>query len=186
MEASGIRKGRQAVPETSKGEDDPRPRALGGEDRKTSKAYVWLSSELGREPLEEEVAERLDWEVGEVRQALDVVPYASSLDQPLVPEKGTPGLRYLLQDESAPEAPDAMIREAESMLLKEAIGNNLPHRAQYVLIRRYGLDDRTKATLGELAEELGISRERVRQLQRKAEEKLKTGEHGQLLWGAVT
>ena len=56
----------------------------------------------------------------------------------------------------------------ENAHLKEAI-DGLPERARYVLVRRYGLDDREPATLAELGEELDISRERVRQLQREAE-----------------
>jgi DNA-directed RNA polymerase sigma subunit (sigma70/sigma32) len=54
-----------------------------------------------------------------------------------------------------------------------------------VLVRRYGLDDRGKATLNELAKELSISNERVRQLQRKAEEDLRDGGRRRLLRGAV-
>jgi RNA polymerase primary sigma factor len=52
--------------------------------------------------------------------------------------------------------------------LWEAV-NGLPERLRHVLVRRYGLDDRKRSTLGELAEELGVSRERIRQIQREAE-----------------
>ena len=45
----------------------------------------------------------------------------------------------------------------------------MPERLRYVLTRRYGLDDREPATLVELGDELDISRERVRQMQREAE-----------------
>jgi RNA polymerase primary sigma factor len=61
----------------------------------------------------------------------------------------------------------------------------LPERARYVLVRRYGLDDRAPATLAELGDELEISRERVRQLQREAERILKGGEYGRILRDAV-
>ena len=76
------------------------------------------------------------------------------------------------------------MRERETEHLKEAI-ERLPERARYVLVRRYGLDDRGKATLNELAKELSISRERARQLQRQAEKDLRNGECGRLLRGAV-
>jgi RNA polymerase sigma factor (sigma-70 family) len=102
----------------------------------------------------------------------------------LGPEEGASGLEALVQDERVPDASDALIREMESMLLKVAI-EKLPDRTRYVLIRRYGLGDSKKATLRELAGELDISKERVRQLQREAEEKLKAGEHGRLLREAV-
>ena len=90
----------------------------------------------------------------------------------------------LVQDEDVPDAFGTVIREAESVLLKEAI-RELSDRIRYVLVRRYGLDDRGKATLSELAKELSISRERVRQLQRRAEEDLRKGECARLLRGVV-
>jgi RNA polymerase primary sigma factor len=62
----------------------------------------------------------------------------------------------------------------ESAWLREAIGR-LPQKARYVLVRRYGLDDQDPPTLAELGDELDISRERVRQLQREAEFLLKSG-----------
>ena len=160
------------------------PVHMGERVRKMSKTHVWLSSELGREPSEEEVAESLGWETAEVRRALEAMADATSLDQPLGSEEGASGLGDLVQDERTPDASDAVVRKTESVLLKEAI-EKLPERTRYVLIRRYGLDDRKEATLRELAEELDISRERVRQLQREAEEKLRTGEHGRLFREAV-
>jgi RNA polymerase primary sigma factor len=53
------------------------------------------------------------------------------------------------------------------------------------LVRRYGLDERKRATLRELAAELGISRDRVRQLQREAENELRIEEPGRPLQGIV-
>ena len=63
--------------------------------------------------------------------------------------------------------------EMERVSLQEAI-ERLPKRHRYVLVRRYGLDDQEPATLAELREELKVSRERVRQLQRSAERRLKS------------
>ena len=65
----------------------------------------------------------------------------------------------------------------ETAGLEEAIAG-LPQRLRHVLVKRYGLDDRKPATLKELSEELGVSRERVRQIQREAEGVLRNGEHG--------
>jgi RNA polymerase primary sigma factor len=55
----------------------------------------------------------------------------------------------------------------------------------YVLMRRYGLGGLEPATLAELADELGISRERIRQIQREAVQTLKRGRYAQVLRGAV-
>ena len=65
----------------------------------------------------------------------------------------------------------------DALAVKQAI-ERLPERHRYVLRRRYGLDDRDTATLAELSNELDISRERVRQLQREAERRLASGEFG--------
>jgi RNA polymerase primary sigma factor len=56
--------------------------------------------------------------------------------------------------------------------LVEAI-SRLPERHQHVLVKRYGLDEEETATLAQLADELGVSKERIRQLQREAERMLR-------------
>ncbi|MCA1730384.1 MAG: hypothetical protein LC751_13515 [Actinobacteria bacterium] len=61
----------------------------------------------------------------------------------------------------------------------------LPERYRHVLVRRYGLDDQKPATLADLSEELEVSRERVRQLQREAERMLRNGEYGRALGTAA-
>ena len=67
---------------------------------------------------------------------------------------------------------EAVIREMEKDQLWESI-EAMPDREQRVLVRRYGLVDREPANLAELAAELGISRDRVRRLQRNAERQLR-------------
>jgi RNA polymerase primary sigma factor len=62
----------------------------------------------------------------------------------------------------------------------------LPERQRRVLIRRYGLDGEKPATLADLSEELEVTRERVRQLQREAERALRNeGQYGQELSAAA-
>ena len=77
---------------------------------------------------------------------------------------------------AAPGASDPageVLREMEASVLATAI-DGLPERQRYVLVRRYGLGvDEKPATLAELSGELGISKERVRQLQREAERMLR-------------
>jgi RNA polymerase primary sigma factor len=89
-----------------------------------------------------------------------------------------------VEDERASDTPGEVLREIESEGLQEAI-ELLPGRHRRVLIRRYGLDDQGPATLAELGEDLRISRERVRQLQREAERMLKGGEYGQVFGSAA-
>ena len=153
--------------------------------RKVSRSYTELSSELERDPSEEEVAQRLEWTVDEVRLTMEAMPDATSLDQPVGSDDASSSeLGDFVEDEKASDTAGEVMREMETEHLKEAI-ERLPERARYVLVRRYGLDDQDPATLAELGDELEISRERVRQLQREAERILKSGEYGRILRDAV-
>ncbi|MBA3423103.1 MAG: RNA polymerase sigma factor RpoD/SigA [Rubrobacter sp.] len=148
--------------------------------RKMARSYNELSAELDRNPTDEEVAGRLGWTVDEVRDVKDAMPDATSLNQPLSQERDASELGEFVEDERASDTAGQVMREMETAHLKEAI-ETLPDRARYVLVRRYGLDGQASATLAQLSEELGISRERVRQLQREAEQMLKRGEYGNVL-----
>ena len=152
--------------------------------RKMARTYNELSVELERDPTDDEVAERLGWTVGDVLDVKDAMPDATSLNQPLGAEKDASEVGEFVEDELASDTPGEVMKEMETEHLKEAI-ERLPERARYVLVRRYGLDDRAPATLAELGDELEISRERVRQLQREAERILKGGEYGRILRDAV-
>jgi RNA polymerase primary sigma factor len=152
--------------------------------RKVSRAMSELAVELEREPTEDEVARHLGWDHDEVRLTMSAMPDATSLDQPVSSEDTASQLGDFIEDERVSDTPDTVMREMETSQLKEAI-ERLPERARYVLVRRYGLDDREPATLAELGDELDISRERVRQLQREAERILKGGEYGRVLRDAV-
>ena len=152
--------------------------------RKVSRAISELAVELERDPTEEEVAARLGWDPEEVRLTMSAMPDATSLDQPVSSEDTASQLGDFIEDERVSDTPDTVMREMETDQLMEAI-ERLPDRARYVLVRRYGLDDQEPATLAELGDELDISRERVRQLQREAERILKAGEYGRVLRDAV-
>ncbi|MDN5697179.1 MAG: RNA polymerase sigma factor RpoD/SigA [Rubrobacter sp.] len=152
--------------------------------RKVGRAYNELSVEFEREPTEEEVAKKLEWGLEEVRLTMSAMPDATSLDQPVSNEDTASQLGDFIEDDKVSDTPDTVMKDMETVQLKEAI-ERLPERARYVLVRRYGLDDRDPATLADLGDELDISRERVRQLQREAERILKGGEYGRVLRDAV-
>src|SRR5918995_892657 len=147
--------------------------------RKMARTYNELSAEFEREPTDEEVAERLEWTVDEVQDVKDAMPDATSLNQSLTSDDDSSELGEFVEDERASDTPGTVMREMETAQLGEAI-ERLPERNRYVLIRRYGLDDQDTATLAQLSDELGVSRERIRQLQREAERMLRTGEYGQI------
>jgi RNA polymerase primary sigma factor len=160
------------------------PVHMGDKMRKMARTYNGLSAELGREPTDEEVARGLGWSVEDVRDVKGALPDATSLNQPLSSDADGSELGDFVEDERASDTPGEVMREMETTGLQEAIGR-LPERHRYVLIRRYGLDDHEVATLAQLSEELGISRERVRQLQREAERMLASGEFGAVFRSAA-
>jgi DNA-directed RNA polymerase sigma subunit (sigma70/sigma32) len=117
-------------------------------------------------PTEEEIAKRLGCSVEEVRGATSAAADAISLDKPLGAEEGSAEIGDFVRDEHAQDMPDAMVGASETADLW-ALVERLPERSRYVLSRRYGLDGHEKTTLNGLARELGISLDRVRQIQQR-------------------
>jgi RNA polymerase primary sigma factor len=152
--------------------------------RKMARAYNGLSAELERDPTDEEVARLLGWTAEDVGYAKGAMSKTVSLDQPLSAEGDSSELGALIEDERTSDLPGEVMREVENAGLKDAIGR-LPERHRHILVRRYGLDKRDAATLADLSDELGISRERVRQVQRQAESMLARSEFGQAFRGAA-
>jgi RNA polymerase primary sigma factor len=161
------------------------PVHAGEKIRKTMRTYNELSAALGRQPTDEEVAERLGWTIDEVRDVRDAMTDITSLNVPLGAKEDGSEVEEFVEDERVSDAAGEVIREIELSFVQEAI-EQLPERHRYVLVRRYGLDDRGPSTLAVLSNELEVSRERVRQIQREAEHLLKrrmlrTGRAGDLL-----
>ncbi len=140
---------------------------------KMGRTYNELSAEMGREPTDREAAERLKWSLDEVHALKNILPDAVSLNKRLGSAEDASEVGDLMEDVQDPDILGTVIQKMENAQLHEAIERLLPERAQYVLVRRYGLDNREPATLAKLSEELDISRERVRQIQLEAEQLLK-------------
>jgi len=174
---------RQAVQRAvaDKGKTIRVPVHMGEKIRKMARTYNELSIELARVPSDETVAEKLGWSVEGIREVKDAMPgTTTSLNQPLTSEEGASELGEIIEDERSSDTPGTVVSEMETSELGEAI-DKLPQRYRYVLVRRYGLDDKDPATLAELGDELELSRERIRQLQLKAVHMLKSGEFGSTL-----
>jgi len=161
------------------------PVHMGEKIRKMAKVYNELSTKLEREPTDEEVAEGLGWSVDRIKDVKSAIPDAISLNQPLASDEGNSELGDLVEDERETEEAGEVVRELEMRRLMESV-ERLPERQRRILVRRYGLDGEKPSTLADLSEELAISRERVRQLQREAERALKDeGDYGQELPAAA-
>ncbi|HZB81872.1 MAG TPA: RNA polymerase sigma factor RpoD/SigA [Rubrobacteraceae bacterium] len=161
------------------------PVHMGEKIRKMARTYNELSTELEREPTDEEVGERLAWDVDRVKEVKSAIPDAISLNQLLSSEEDSSELGDFVEDERESGTVDEVVRELEIRSLMESV-EQLPERQRHVLVRRYGLDGEKPATLADLSEELEVSRERVRQIQREAERSLRDeGEYGQELPAAA-
>ena len=148
------------------------PVHMGEKMRKMARTYNGLSAELGRVPTDEEVAGRLGWTAEKVRDVKSALPDATSLDKPLGSGEDASELGSLVEDEASSDVSEAVVRDMEVGWLGKAMWR-LPERHRRVLVKRYGLDEEQTATLAQLAEELGVSKERVRQVQREAEHMLR-------------
>jgi RNA polymerase primary sigma factor len=161
------------------------PVHMGEKIRKMARTYNELSAQLQREPTDEEVAKRLSWDVDRVKEVKSAMPDATSLNQPLSSDEGSSELGDFVEDERESGAASEVVRELETRRLLESVAG-LPERERRILVRRYGLDGEKPATLADLSEELEISRERVRQVQREAEQALRyEGEYVQELPSAA-
>ena len=148
------------------------PVHMGEKIRKMARTYNELSAQLERKPTDEEVAERLSWDVDRVKDVKSAIPDATSLNQPLSSDEGSSELGDLIEDERESGVVGEVVEELETSHLMESVAR-LPERKRRVLVRRYGLDGEKPATLADLSEELAVSRERVRQLQYEAEQILR-------------
>src|SRR3712207_2220233 len=148
------------------------PVHMGEKIRKMARIYNDLSNQFEREPTDEEVAETLGWDVDRVKEVKGAIPDATSLNQPLSSEEDSSELGDLVEDERESGMAGEVVRELETRRLLESV-ERLPERQRRVLVRRYGLDGEKPATLADLSEELDVSPERVRQLQREAERALR-------------
>lgn len=142
-----------------------------------------LIQELDREPTDEEIAEAMGKEGIDAEKVKELKYYQSqiptSLDAPAGHEdENSPLVDFVASTENASEKSteeevEETYRNDTAHELLDMLSESEHPRLRYVLERRYGFVDDEKWTLQELAEDLGISRERVRQIQREAESILK-------------
>jgi RNA polymerase primary sigma factor len=97
------------------------PVHTGEKARKAARTRNELSAALGREPTDEEVAEKLGWSVGEVGAAIELLADVASLDQPVGGEDGSTELWEFIEDERASEVAEVVIRDMENTLLKRLV-----------------------------------------------------------------
>src|SRR5918995_3523969 len=97
------------------------PVHMGEKIRKMARTYNELSAQLHRDPTDEEVAERLSWDIVRVREVKSAIPDATSLNQPLSSEEGSSELGDLVEDERESGADGEVVRELETRRLLESV-----------------------------------------------------------------
>jgi RNA polymerase primary sigma factor len=130
-----------------------------------------LQQRLGREPLADEIAAEMGITPEKVRQIVGAAQQTVSLEMPIGEEEDA-SLGDIIEDRNTIAPADA----ASQRLLKEEVVTmleGLTARERRVIELRYGLEDGYNRTLAELGDELGVSRERVRQIEAEALMKLR-------------
>ena len=140
-----------------------------------------LTQELGHRPSLEEISEKLRMTEGEVRGMMETVPSEVSLSAPLG-EDSEFQIQDRIEDSSIAPLDQALITESFERELQELL-DQLDEKERFIIERRYGLRDEETQTLGELGEELNLSRERIRQIQAKALDKLRRSQRARQLTG---
>jgi len=125
----------------------------------------------GKEASAEDIASLVGRPVEDVQDILALSEHATSLDAPLDNDPQSSLMDMLPDDGDV--SPDAHAEHHEMTLLMRDWLQKLPDKQRVVVIRRFGLDNDDPATLETLAEEMGVTRERVRQIQQEALVKLK-------------
>lgn len=131
--------------------------------RKVRRVAAQLSQENGLDPLPEQIAEACNIQVHEVIDLLGVIEQPVSLDAP-VDEDARYSLADTLEDSAAPAPAETASQHLLGEELHRALALLTP-RERSVVTLRYGIGDGRSRTLLEVGKELGISRERVRQLE---------------------
>jgi RNA polymerase primary sigma factor len=132
-----------------------------------------LAAETGTAPTDEEIASRLGWKAETVEQLRGLAALHVSLDEP-VGRRGTATRPRLSQT-----ADDGLMAPDERTERGEVIGRvrdalkRLPERQRLILLDRFGFGDGEEWTLADIGREIGISRERARQLEQQAFERLR-------------
>ncbi|MCF7876669.1 RNA polymerase sigma factor RpoD/SigA [Candidatus Bipolaricaulota bacterium] len=143
-------------------------------NRKIDKFVKTHKEKTGEEPSNEEIAEELDVDVDKVRKALRAKRESVSLDKPLRKDEGSSeALGDVLADENSPQPEKEAFGDMLEDRLKGLLNQALSDREKQILKLRYGLEDYQPLTLEEVGDVFDISRERVRQLQNRAIDKLK-------------
>jgi RNA polymerase primary sigma factor len=138
---------------------------------KLSRVERDMHQRLGREPTPEELAVELDRTPDQIEELLRTSRQPISLDS-TIGEDGETSIGDLIEDVDAPEASELVDRQLMASQLRSALGC-LSQREATIMSMRFGLYDGNPHTLDEIGRALGLTRERIRQLEKQSLSKLR-------------
>ncbi|HKB32108.1 MAG TPA: RNA polymerase sigma factor [Streptosporangiaceae bacterium] len=138
---------------------------------KLSRVERDMHQQLGREPTPEELAVELDRTPDQIEELLRTSRQPISLDS-TIGEDGETSIGDLIEDIDAPEASEMVDRQLMADQLRRALADLTPREA-IIMSMRFGLFDGNPHTLDEIGKHLGLTRERIRQLEKQSLSKLR-------------
>jgi RNA polymerase primary sigma factor len=138
---------------------------------KLSRVERDMHQRLGREPTPEELAVELDRTPDQIEELLRTSRQPISLDS-TIGEDGETSIGDLIEDIDAPEASELVDRQLMADQLRHALDALTPREAT-IMAMRFGLHDGNPHTLDEIGKALGLTRERIRQLEKQSLSKLR-------------
>jgi RNA polymerase nonessential primary-like sigma factor len=139
--------------------------------RAQSRVARGMMQELGREPSEEDLANRLGKPVAEIQRLRAMSEPSTSFDVAIGPD-GDRSLTEILPDETS-ASPSSLLEDEAIRNLVAAWLDELDQKQREVLVRRFGLHGFERCTLEQVGAEIGVTRERVRQIQMEALRRLR-------------
>ncbi|MBU1289989.1 sigma-70 family RNA polymerase sigma factor [Patescibacteria group bacterium] len=141
-----------------------------------------LLQDLGREPLPDEVAVEMEETIEKVRQIMKISQETISLEAPVGDDEEDSNLGAFVEDKKTISPAKVAARKMLKKRLKEILVD-LSLREQKILEMRFGLKDNITHTLEEVGHEFGVTRERIRQIEAKALERIRQHENAVKLKG---
>ncbi len=140
-----------------------------------------LTIKLGREPTIKEIAQEVKLTEKKVDEILQATKDPISLDAPINETAPEVPIRDIIPDNSQTTPETELVNYSKIEVLEEVLNRTLNPRETHVIVLRYGLIDGTEYTLADIGTKLEISRERVRQIEVEALNKLRRNEPKELL-----
>jgi RNA polymerase primary sigma factor len=143
-----------------------------------------LVQQGGQDPTVEEIAREVDMEPGQVEDILKLGQEPVSLEAPVGTDDADAQLGDFIEDTTGERPPDIVARRVRNADLADVL-KSLPWRERRVLELRYGLSGEAPLTLEDIGERVGLTRERVRQIESKILTKLRQSEVSRPLKGSL-